>query len=661
VTVYGYNQAELCWGSSWIADADVEKVIAGIAELGGSWVRMAVQVGTLDNLDNAVTQSVAAGLKPLLVVIGNPSLPGGYDGTVASLANQCKFLAQRYGPSGTGALQNTVSAFEIYNESNRSDNPPRVADGAAFAPFLKAAYTAIKSVHTSSTVIAGGTIPIFTDPNAWAPSPLPPFIIFGSTSDPVKWYTDLYAAGCQNFMDAVGFHLYFDEGVTPTTTERQWTYLPGVRAVMNANGDTGKQIWITETGEDAPLNADAATLAQTRDRLKAIIDLLTANTAALNLGTWFIYNYRCYVGGDGVGGTFGMVNPDFTHRTPIWEYAKTISGAGTVDTTPPSAPTGLMVTDVTATSAALTWNPATDNVAVIGYRVYLGGSKVADATSTSATLTGLTPGTAYSATVTAMDAAGNESAASSAKTFTTSPPSGLQARFSYLFTGSTLPTVFDLLGLGFAVSSGIALPVAPTTDGMYNTVAPYNSNQQSPDHSSRITLAAVPAGPDRGGMAIARMKPDGTEWVAALHTGGGPADSLKIVTCMGGVVRIRNAADVTPAAAAVEIDVKGNVYTASLYDAHNNVLATVGWADINSVYTGSKNLRTGLGWLHKRVESVNYPPPGITQWNAADLSPVSPSGPHGFAGGFDLWMLAVTDSEDDWGLVISTGQWEVAL
>ena len=91
------------------------------------------------------------------------------------------------------------------------------------------------------------------------------------------------------------------------------------------------------------------------------------------------------------------------------------------DTEAPTAPTEVKATEVTETTAKLTWNEATDNVGVAGYNVYVNDTKVnaAPVTGTTYDLTGLTEGTEYTVTVTAVDAAGNESEPSEAVTFTT--------------------------------------------------------------------------------------------------------------------------------------------------------------------------------------------------------------------------------------------------
>ncbi len=87
------------------------------------------------------------------------------------------------------------------------------------------------------------------------------------------------------------------------------------------------------------------------------------------------------------------------------------------DTTAPSAPAGLSATPGDGT-VALSWSAATDDVGVTGYRVYRDGSQIATAVGTIHTDTGRTNGTTYSYTVTAVDAAGNVSAASSSASAT---------------------------------------------------------------------------------------------------------------------------------------------------------------------------------------------------------------------------------------------------
>jgi chitodextrinase len=90
-----------------------------------------------------------------------------------------------------------------------------------------------------------------------------------------------------------------------------------------------------------------------------------------------------------------------------------------VDSTPPSPPGAPVAGQLTDRSVTLTWQAATDNIAVTGYKVFRNGAQVASPTSASYTDSGLAPSTAYSYTVTAFDAAGNQSSASAALGVTT--------------------------------------------------------------------------------------------------------------------------------------------------------------------------------------------------------------------------------------------------
>ena len=92
--------------------------------------------------------------------------------------------------------------------------------------------------------------------------------------------------------------------------------------------------------------------------------------------------------------------------------AKTVVMVSTTacpDTTPPSTPAGLAVSNVTETGLTLGWNASTDNVGVTGYEVFRNGTKLATTASTSASQSGLVCGTSYTFGVVARDAAGNSS------------------------------------------------------------------------------------------------------------------------------------------------------------------------------------------------------------------------------------------------------------
>lgn len=102
------------------------------------------------------------------------------------------------------------------------------------------------------------------------------------------------------------------------------------------------------------------------------------------------------------------------------------------DTTPPTVPGGLVAEAVSDIQIVLSWNAATDDVGVVGYRVFRGGTAIIPTmlTETSASdgpFTSLTANTAYCYAVSARDAAGNESAPSEEVCATTMRRGGVRA------------------------------------------------------------------------------------------------------------------------------------------------------------------------------------------------------------------------------------------
>lgn len=77
------------------------------------------------------------------------------------------------------------------------------------------------------------------------------------------------------------------------------------------------------------------------------------------------------------------------------------------DTLAPTVPGNLRSTAVSSNSLSLAWNASTDNVAVTSYRIYRNGTQISTTANTTYTDSTVAAGTTYSYTVSAYDAAGN--------------------------------------------------------------------------------------------------------------------------------------------------------------------------------------------------------------------------------------------------------------
>ncbi|WP_236244737.1 cellulase family glycosylhydrolase [Streptomyces sp. CC210A] len=173
------------------------------------------------------------------------------------------------------------------------------------------------------------------------------------------------------------------------------------------------------------------------------------------------------------------------------------------DTQAPTAPGAPTASDITATGARLTWPAATDDTAVTGYDVVrVDGateSPVTTTATTGATLTGLTPATAYTFAVYARDAAGNRSARSATVAVTTSDGqaagscavhyrledwgSGFNAHVTIRNTGSAPVTGWRL---------DFAFPGGQTLHSAWNAKAVQEGNQVRATHEP--WTETIPAG-----------------------------------------------------------------------------------------------------------------------------------------------------------------------
>jgi hypothetical protein len=110
--------------------------------------------------------------------------------------------------------------------------------------------------------------------------------------------------------------------------------------------------------------------------------------------------------------------------------ARVLRSFTVVDLIPPSAVPGLAVSDITATTARVTWDAATDNYGLAGYEVTVDGGAARRTTvgTRSFTITGLAPSSSHTVSVVAIDLAGNRSTTPATASFTTAaapqPPGG---------------------------------------------------------------------------------------------------------------------------------------------------------------------------------------------------------------------------------------------
>ena len=198
------------------------------------------------------------------------------------------------------------------------------------------------------------------------------------------------------------------------------------------------------------------------------------------------------------------------------------------DTTPPTAPTGLTATFNSATNAIdLSWTAATDNVAVTGYRIYRDGGALPTLTAVvGTTFSDAGVSGTHSYQVTAIDAAGNESAFSNVASATaggvadTTPPT---APLALNATGNLATRTIELSWTASTDDVGVtgyrvfrdngATPIATVTGTtfsdpnqlgthVYAVAAIDAAGNQSPLSNSATATITIPEGSTLAGLTV---------------------------------------------------------------------------------------------------------------------------------------------------------------
>lgn len=240
-----------------------------------------------------------------------------------------------------------------------------------------------------------------------------------------------------------------------------------------------------------------------------------------------------------------------------------------VDTTAPTAPTGVSASAASAYEVDLSWSPSTDNTGVAGYTVYRDGV-VLGTTGGDTTYVddNVSPNTSYTYTVRAVDAAGNKSAQSLPASVTTPQPA--TPLFADGFESGDLSAWDSSSGLTVETSNvydGTYAAEGNTTNG--NTYAKKTLPATYPDayaqvffdidsQSSQINLLRLRAA-DGTSLAYAFVSPSGQLGVYNYATGTTTTSNL-VVSPGWHALQLRLAADQTPGTAtgALQVWLDGN-------------------------------------------------------------------------------------------------------
>ena len=251
---------------------------------------------------------------------------------------------------------------------------------------------------------------------------------------------------------------------------------------------------------------------------------LTWNASADNSGGSGVASYRVQRGGATIAGSVAGTSYSDSGLTANTTYSYTVSAidvAGNrsaesvaaqattpADTTAPGVPGSFTATATSPTSISLSWTVSTDNVGVTGYRVRRGGTLIGSPTGLSFADNSRTPSTTYNYTVTALDAAGNESAAASASATTPAPPPDvipptIPGNLQALATSTTTISLSwnassdNVAVASYRVQRGGVTVAASVTSTTFNDVG------LTPNTSYSYTVSAIDAAGNRSAESAA--------------------------------------------------------------------------------------------------------------------------------------------------------------
>jgi chitodextrinase len=197
---------------------------------------------------------------------------------------------------------------------------------------------------------------------------------------------------------------------------RTFDYAFDNESVWNMSGDASQSVPVSQSQPTVP--ADLAVTGATQSSISIGWSPSTGNDGALS--------YGLFLNGARIGTTAATAytfsslacGTSYTLAVDALDAAGGASGPATLiaatspcnDPTPPSAPSGLAVTQATTSSLSVAWTASTDNLGVLGYDLFLNGSKIGTTAATSYTFNGLACGTTYTVGVDSYDAARNISA-----------------------------------------------------------------------------------------------------------------------------------------------------------------------------------------------------------------------------------------------------------
>lgn len=304
----------------WIPPENTERIFDALADLKVRFIRFDFIWPSIEPsrgeydwhiYDGFVKQAHQRGIRILALVSFAPGWANGGGPSAQPPRDTSDWVAflqalvGRYKPCGDLAVREGwtdgygIQAWEIWNEPNHPLFWEPAPDAAAYVPLLAGAYRAIKGLDPQSVVLNGG-------------------IATGSGGECFAgscYIEKMYANGAKDYFDVMSLHPY-----TPGPPDGIEVKVGTVRALMDANGDTDKPIWLTEFG----YVSDRVTEAKQADYLEQAYKVALPAMAANNVRALFWYSLLDAANSD--KNLFGLLRADFSRKESYFRYRDALPG-----------------------------------------------------------------------------------------------------------------------------------------------------------------------------------------------------------------------------------------------------------------------------------------------------------------------------------------------
>jgi polysaccharide biosynthesis protein PslG len=300
-------------GLAWYSDADLARELDGYVAVGAKWLRLDLHWSVIERggkgvfdwskHDRLVDAARSRGLNLLGIIAYTPAWAR--NPACSTVSDKCEpARAQDFGDFAVEAVRRYsgrgMKHFELWNEPNIKPFWLPAPNAQNYAALVRTAYPRMKAVDPTITVMAGATSPAANN---------------GTDIDPRTFLQTVYANGGGGNFDAWSHHPYY--GPNRPADPYEWSAWyqmygtkPSLRSLMEANGDSAKKIWATETGAIVGVTwscCGTTTEESQATLLKEAFDLWRTYPWA---GGLMYYNYHAH-------GGYSLTRDDWSLR-PAW-------------------------------------------------------------------------------------------------------------------------------------------------------------------------------------------------------------------------------------------------------------------------------------------------------------------------------------------------------